>query len=93
MRDKKVVWQKSVDKESQDIAMQELKIAKQRLKVKRNTVQIRIREEWHALVSKEAHENGLTRSRLLDQICRSYFGKNGWRKAKKLSRKTMRSER
>ncbi len=93
MRDKKVVWQKSVDKMSQKKAKEELCHSHLRFRQQRSTVQIRIRKEWHALICREARVEELTLSRFLDKICRAYFGKSGWRKAKKLSQKTMRSKR
>ena len=76
MRDKKVAWQKCVDKESQKQARRELKIKNKRFKSPRNTVQIRIQKQWHSLIQKEAREAEMTLSKYMDCVCRSYFGKN-----------------
>ena len=93
MRDKKVVYKKNVDKTSQEKAKEQLRCSKNAHKKQRQTVQIRIRKEWHALICKEARLEEITLSRFLDQICSAYFKKSGWRKAKKLSRKTVRPGR
>lgn len=84
MRDKKVVLGKYVDIDAQKQAHQDLRNSKQRFREPRRTVQIRIRKEWHSLIQEKAREEELTLSKFLDQICRAYFGKNGWRRAKKL---------
>lgn len=86
MRDIKVVLPKYVDNDAQKKARQDLHNSKQRFKEPRRTVQIRIRKEWHSLIQEKAKDEELTLSKFLDQICRAYFGKNGWRRAKKLSR-------
>jgi len=89
MRDKKVAWHKYVDRDARKQASQDLRNSRQRFREPRRTVQIRIRKEWHSLISEKAKDEELTLSKFLDQICRAYFGKNGWRRAKKLSRKLL----
>lgn len=87
MRDKKVVLRKYVDRDAQKQACRDLHNSRQRFREPRRTVQIRIRKEWHSLIQEKAKDEELTLSKFLDQICRAYFGKNGWRRAKELSRK------